>query len=122
MKSMSRRGIAAVALAAGVLFFAGCGDDKSKPKTGATDKNQDGVTDAGGPHSGWWCKEHGVPEEMCSLCSAKYAQQCKDKGDWCEEHDVAKSHCFKCDPTLQEKFAAMYRAKYPGKEPPPMED
>ena len=112
----------AAALAAGALFLVGCGDEKTKTKASGEEKKTTDVTDTGGPHSGWWCKEHGVPEEMCSLCSEKYAQQCKAKGDWCEEHNVAKSHCFKCDPSLKEKFAAMYRAKYPGKEPPPMEE
>jgi hypothetical protein len=39
----------------------------------------------------------------------------------CKENDRAKSQCFICDPSLQEKYAALYRAKY-GKEPPPPED
>jgi hypothetical protein len=68
-------------------------------------------------HSGWWCDEHGVPEEECSMCSAKVAKAFKDKGDWCKEHDRAKSQCFICDPSLRERYAAKHRAKY-GKEPP----
>jgi hypothetical protein len=75
----------------------------------------------GHDHSGWWCAEHGVPEEICSQCNPKVASECKKKGDWCKEHDRAKSQCFKCNPKLKEKFAAQYRAKY-GKEPPPTED
>jgi hypothetical protein len=120
MKSMSRHGFVVAMLAAGALFFAGCGDDKPKPKASGQD-NKD-VTNVEDPHGGWWCPEHGIPEEICSMCSAKYARECKDKGDWCEEHNRAKSQCFKCDPSLKEKFAAMYRAKYPGKEPPAIED
>ncbi len=75
----------------------------------------------GHDHSGWWCDEHGVPEEECSMCSAKVAARFKKKGDWCDEHDRAKSQCFICDPSLKEKYAARYRAKY-GKEPPPVTD
>ncbi len=73
-------------------------------------------------HDGWWCDEHGIPEAECSMCSAKVANACKAKGDWCELHNRAKSQCFKCDPSLREVFAAKYRARYPGKEPPPIEE
>jgi hypothetical protein len=69
----------------------------------------------------WWCKEHGVPEEICGQCNAKVAAEFKKKGDWCKEHDRPESQCFLCHPDLKEKFAAQYRAKY-GKEPPPMEE
>ena len=72
-------------------------------------------------HSHWWCAEHGIPEDECSMCSAKVAKAFKEKGDWCEKHDRAKSQCFLCDPSLKEKYAAKYRAKY-GKEPPPIEE
>src|SRR5262249_28347098 len=68
-------------------------------------------------HEGWWCDEHGVPEEECSMCSAKAAKAFKAKGDWCKEHERAKSQCFICDPSLREKYAVQYRAKF-GKEPP----
>ena len=51
------------------------------------------------------------------MCSAKVAKECKAKGDWCEKHHRAKSQCFICDPSLKEKYAAKYRARY-GKEPP----
>lgn len=72
-------------------------------------------------HGGWWCDEHGVPEDSCSRCNSNVAKQCKAKGDWCDKHDRAKSQCFLCNPKLKERFAAMYRAKY-GKEPPPIEE
>ncbi len=68
-------------------------------------------------HSGWWCNEHGVPEEICALCSSKLAADCQKKGDWCKEHDRPDSQCFKCHPELEAKFAAQYEAKY-GKQPP----
>lgn len=71
----------------------------------------------GHDHGGWWCAEHGIPEEECSLCSAKAAGNFKAKGDWCEEHNRAESQCFKCDPSRAEKFAKLYEAKF-GHEPP----
>jgi hypothetical protein len=52
------------------------------------------------------------------MCSTKLKQEAKAKGDWCK-HNRAKSQCFACNPGLKETFAAKYRAKYPGKEPPP---
>ena len=57
--------------------------------------------------------------EWLVMCSLAVEKECKARGDWCEKHDRAKSQCFKCDPSLKEKFAAKYRAKY-GKEPPPI--
>jgi hypothetical protein len=117
-------------VAAFAIVLAGCGKDggggaKVDPKGGkgspAQDKGTETADKKGHDHSAWWCAEHGIPEEMCSMCSAKVAAECKKKGDWCDKHDRAKSQCFICDASLKEKFAAMYRAKY-GKEPPPIEE
>jgi hypothetical protein len=68
-------------------------------------------------HSGWWCVEHAIPEEECSMCSASAKEACKAKGDWCEEHTRAESQCFICDPSRAEKFAKLYEAKF-GEKPP----
>jgi hypothetical protein len=102
-----------------MLLIVGCGQSTQggKPERKPA---QVGET-KGHEHEGWWCAEHGVPEEECSQCNAKVAVEFKSKGDWCEEHDRAKSQCFKCDPKLKEKYAALYRAKE-GKGPPPTED
>jgi hypothetical protein len=100
-------------LGALTLLVGGCGKAEDKAGQAVDNKAHD--------HSGWWCDEHGVPEEICGQCNPKLAAEFKKKGDWCEEHDRPKSQCFKCDPKLKEKFAALYRAKY-GKEPPPTED
>jgi cobalt-zinc-cadmium efflux system membrane fusion protein len=103
----------------------GC-NGEPKPKTAAElhaahDEHKDGDqhnhATAGHDHSGWWCNEHGVPEEECALCSSKIAAEFQKKGDWCKEHDRPDSQCFKCHPELQEKFAAKYEAKF-GKKPP----
>lgn len=114
----SKGGVAVSLLAAFVLVSAGCGQtNKGGPAKGNTSQ----ITDAGGDHSGWWCPEHGVPEEECSMCSKKAAAEFKKKGDWCKEHDRAESQCFICDPSRSEKFAARYEAKF-GKKPPTPED
>lgn len=76
-------------------------------------------------HEGWWCQEHGVPEEICSLClpDAEVKKRFKDNGDWCKVHDRAKSQCFKCEPALFKKYEDMYVAKFGNKpEPPPKEE
>jgi cobalt-zinc-cadmium efflux system membrane fusion protein len=95
--------------------FLGCNgsspNESSPPKSGAL------VEKAADDHSGWWCNEHGIPEEICGQCNAKYASECKKKGDWCDKHDRPDSQCFVCHPELEAQFAARYQAKY-GKNPP----
>lgn len=115
------------------LLLLGCEAEKKQPdkkddvkkmdekKTGEKKTYDKSVAGAEKKHDGWWCDEHGIPEEECSLCSGKVAKACKAKGDWCEQHERAKSHCFICNPKLKEEFANKYRAKY-GKEPPPIEE
>jgi cobalt-zinc-cadmium efflux system membrane fusion protein len=122
------RGGLVLALAAAVGLAAGCGPTDNKggeAKRGQTRSDHDAsevaAKDKVHDHGGWWCDEHGVPEEICGQCSAKAAAECKRKGDWCKEHDRPDSQCFLCHPEMKEKFAAQYRAKY-GKEPPPTED
>jgi hypothetical protein len=104
---------------AGVFALSiGCGQSNPSEQAKGTGKPAETETKKD-DHSGWWCGEHGIPEDECSMCSAKVAKACKAKGDWCDKHDRAKSQCFICDPSLKEKFAAKYRAKY-DKEPPPV--
>jgi hypothetical protein len=121
---------AGLGLFVGLLLLAGCGEP-AKPSVDAEARrgqpSSKGNPSAGektalkDKHDDWWCKEHGIPEDECSMCSDKVAKECKAKGDWCEKHDRAKSQCFICDPRRKEFYAAKYRAKY-GKEPPPIED
>lgn len=107
-------------LAALSLLALGCGEP-------TTETSEDGASQASSApeaardHSGWWCIEHGIPEDVCSMCSAKAADDCKAKGDWCEEHNRAASQCFQCDPTRAEKFAKLYEAKYGHSPPEPTE-
>jgi hypothetical protein len=108
---------AAIALSA----LAGCGQQVGdKEMTEVVAHSHDGHNHAEGnghDHGGWWCVEHGVPEEECSMCSAKAADAFKAKGDWCEQHNRAASQCFVCDPSRADKFAKLYTAKF-GHEPP----
>ena len=97
------------------LVTIGCGQQAGEPTGESTPVAE--TTHDDHSHGGWWCVEHGIPEEECSMCSAKAADEFKAKGDWCEEHNRAESQCFKCDPSRAEKFAKLYEAKF-GHEPP----
>ena len=114
MKTNSTFAFAGLFLAA-CLIMAGCAGDQPAADNDSGESTSTTVADP--THGGWWCVEHAIPEEECSMCSASYAKECKDKGDWCEEHNRAKSQCFKCDPSLAEKYVKLYEAKY-GKKPP----
>lgn len=70
---------------------------------------------------GWWCGEHGIPEDECAQCDVQLASRLKAAGDWCGLHEAPKSQCFACDPSLKAKFAARYEARY-GKQPPQPDD
>lgn len=118
------RGGSALALFAALAALAGgCGPaggeakdaGKEKPAVKVGDKQSPAKPEDGGDHSGWWCDEHALPEAVCDLCSKKYREAEKAKGNWCE-HNRVKSSCFKCNPGLKEKYAAEYKAKF-GKEP-----
>lgn len=95
------------------LLVTGCAREEPKVSAPPKAKAETHVHD----HSGWWCDEHGMPEEVCARCNKKLANKLKKKGDWCEEHDRPKSICFLCDPKKQEHWAAVYRDKMK-KEPP----
>jgi hypothetical protein len=102
-----------------VLSLTGCGQSATAPNPSADARGHDQGESASGDHdhSGWWCDEHGVPEEVCGQCSSKVAAAFQKKHDWCQDHDRPQSQCFVCHPELEAKFAAQYEAKY-GKKPP----
>lgn len=114
MRNFKMFGMSAMLFAA-VLMVAGCADDKPAAENNAGESSTS--TASHDDHSGWWCVEHAIPEEECSMCSASAKEACKAKGDWCEEHNRAESQCFICDPSRAEKFAKLYEAKY-GEAPP----
>ena len=76
---------------------------------------------AGHSHEGWWCAEHGVPEEVCALCDPTLVADFKAKGDWCEKHNRPDSQCFICHPEKEAEFVALYEAKF-GTAPPKHEE
>ena len=94
----------------------GCGQPGETAATAAS-ADEEHAAEAGRDHSGWWCPEHGIPEEVCTRCNAALIADFKEQGDWCDEHDRPDSTCFHCHPELEAKFAARYEAKY-GKQPP----
>jgi hypothetical protein len=124
-RAQGRLDLVLALLSAVVLMAGGCGptdnkggeakDTKAKVSPGQVPEAKDH------DHSGWWCDEHGVPEEICARCSPKLVAQFKAKGDWCKEHERPDSQCFICHPELEAKFAAQYEAKF-GKKPPKPEE
>jgi hypothetical protein len=123
MSSITRNTLGLALVAALLAFGLGCGSDGKQPPSDPT-KDPKAAKDKNGgtKHEGWWCDEHGIPEDECSMCSTKVANAFKAKGDWCEKHDRAMSQCFFCKPERREFYAAMYRAKNNGKDPPPIEE
>ena len=100
-----------------LVGVAGCAKQDAPPQEATTAPQARPHGMAGHSHDGWWCNEHGLPEEVCTLCNATLVADFKAKGDWCTEHDRPESQCFICHPEHAEKFAAQYEAKY-GKKPP----
>ena len=117
MRTIARVGLALSLLAALVLVVAGCGGGSGKQAEADGKKDSKDRSEAT-RHDSWWCDEHGIPEDECIMCSEKLKKEARGNGDWCK-HNRARSQCFACNPGAKETFAAKYRAKYPGKEPPP---
>ena len=113
----TKRMTAIGALAIAGLGFLGCNQSPERAAPNAAPATE--VSNEGHSHDGWWCNEHGVPEEVCAQCSTKLAADFKAKGDWCKEHDRPESQCFACHPEKEAEFAAQYEAKYGNKAPKP---
>lgn len=112
--------LAPFAILAAAAFATGC-SQSADSATAVADAHHaaDGHDHAGHSHGGWWCDEHGVPEEVCALCDSKVAHEFQQKGDWCKEHERPDSQCFVCHPELEARYAAQYEAKYGEKPPKP---
>jgi hypothetical protein len=120
MRLMIRRGRLAIVLVLTAAFAVlGCNQADNKgasDQARAKSKGADKTANVDNGH-GWWCEEHGIPEEICGKCNKEYRDKQKAAGDWCETHKRLQSQCFQCDPSLYEKvFEPMYVAKY-GKKP-----
>ena len=109
MSAKTKLSLAVVLVAS--VWFVGC----NKAGNNATPATP--VAEEGLKHDGWWCDEHGVPEEVCAICNVKLVADFKAKGDWCKDHERPDSQCFVCHPEKEAEFAAQYEAKY-GKKPP----
>ena len=120
---------ATFALVAAAAFTSGCAkpvetaDEHGHEHAPGEEHDHDHAEDDdhahGHSHDGWWCNEHGVPEEVCALCSSKIAAEFQKEGDWCQEHDRPDSQCFVCHPEHEARFATQYEAKYGAKPPKP---
>ena len=80
----------------------GCGSappstTASTPAPAATPAEAPAAAD----HSGWWCNEHGVPEEECARCDASLVAEFKERNDWCAEHELPESQCLICQGTTE---------------------
>ena len=95
------------------IAVVGCGQNAEKEDSPKASVPSNKAHD----HGGWWCNEHGVPEEECPLCQTSLIAEFKEKGDWCDEHNRPDSQCFTCNPDNFTKFAARYEAKF-GEQPP----
>ena len=42
------------------------------------------------------CKEHGVPEALCSQCNPALIPGFKAENDWCAGHNIPESQCKLC--------------------------
>jgi len=112
----------------GFLALVGCGQEpgakvakkgsKSAPAAQVKAEASKSAGEEGAEEGhGWWCVEHGVKEDECSMCQKDVFKKLKPD-EICAKHpDRAKAQCFICNPELWEKNKAVFVAKY-GKEPP----
>jgi len=116
--NMSVRALSLGVLATAAIMLAGCSNSETSSEGAA---QSPAVNNVDHSHGGWWCVEHGVPEEECALCDKSLVAKFKEEGDWCEEHSRPESHCFLCGPARFDKFATRYEVKTGHKPPKPTE-
>jgi cobalt-zinc-cadmium efflux system membrane fusion protein len=102
-----------------VLFLnAGCNQERAGTGPAVTSAEYDPERgEARHSLHGYWCVEHGLPEEICARCNTTLAAEFQEKGDWCVAHNRPDSQCFIHHPELESKFIAQYEAKF-GEKPP----
>lgn len=54
-----------------------------------------------------WCREHGIPESVCTRCNKDLIAEFQKKGDWCASHGLPESQCIQCDPSREAKLKAL---------------
>lgn len=89
-----------------LFAVAGCGPEKPAPAGKPSDapKQVTPIIPKTQVHD--WCKEHGVPESICTRCNESLIAGFKAKGDWCAKHGLPDSQCFVCHPELEAAFKA----------------
>lgn len=87
------------------LLVAGCGESSEAPAASAPATPKTPLVQKMAVAD--WCKEHVVPESVCTRCNASLIAAFQAKGDWCKEHSVPESQCVACHPDLKAKFEAM---------------
>lgn len=116
------RSLAIIAITAVSGFtLSGCGQSAKDSATVTETSTKTSAAKAAIDDGGWWCEEHGVPEEECALCDPSLVAKFKEAGDWCDEHKRPESHCYLCSPARLDKFSARYEAKFGAKPPKPTE-
>jgi cobalt-zinc-cadmium efflux system membrane fusion protein len=107
------RSVSIVAVFAAALALLGCEkqETKTQPPTQGTPApatTKPAVTPLVAPvQLADWCKEHVVPESVCTRCNESLIPEFKKKGDWCDTHNLPKTQCLTCSPELKAKFEAM---------------
>lgn len=92
------------------IVLTGCGREETskveaKPAAPATQKVQAPLIQP--TQMVDWCKEHTVPESVCTRCNSALIAEFQKKGDWCKTHELPESQCTTCHPELKAKFEAM---------------
>lgn len=108
--------LASLGITLSLVALSGCNKGESISNDG---RSAPAATSVDNSHSGWWCVEHGVPEEECARCDSSLVAKFKEAGDWCKEHNRPESQCFICGPKRFDKFVARYEAKTGHKPPQP---
>ena len=76
----------------------GCSSQSSDSAESGAAKEQALATRPDKAEPNDWCKEHALPESMCTKCHPELAEKYKEAGDFCAEHGLPESVCPKCNP------------------------
>ena len=90
-----------LALCAAVSFL-GCDSESSDGEQGASkeaeQQEQALATRPENADPSDWCKEHSLPESMCTKCHPELTERYTKAGDFCAGHGCPESVCPKCHP------------------------
>lgn len=103
----------AVMILVAALGFAACDRTSSDPPAGASSATaaceEHGISDC--PFCDpslvetlGFCREHGVPEAICTRCRGDLETAYRAAGDWCAGHGLPESQCEACNPGVLDKW------------------